>query len=63
MEDSNILHDVMDGVFVTLLKRQLKDSKEYLLTSRNEEDIKSNQDNIDACRVLLNHYTGKDDDE
>ena len=62
MEDNNVLYDVMDGIFVALLKRQLKDSKEYLATSYNEEDKRNNQANIDACRVLLNHYTGKDDD-
>jgi hypothetical protein len=62
MEDNNVLYDVMDGVFVAMLKRQLKDSKEYLASAYNEEDKRNNQANIDACRVLLNHYTGKDDD-
>jgi hypothetical protein len=62
MEDNNVLYDVMDGIFVALLKKQLKDSKGYLATSYNEEDTRANQANIDACRVLLNHYTGKDDD-
>jgi hypothetical protein len=62
-EDNNILHDVMDGIFVSLLKRQLKDSKEFLATAYNEEDKRNNQANIDACRVLLNHYTGKDDEK
>ena len=62
MEDNNILYDVMDGIFVALLKRQLRDSKEYLVSAYNEEDKLANQANIDACRVLLNHYTGKDDE-
>jgi hypothetical protein len=62
MEDNNILYDVFDGIFVALLKRQLRDSKEYLVAAYNEEDKLNNQANIDACRVLLNHYTGKDDD-
>ena len=62
MEDNSVLYDVMDGIFIALLKRQLKDSKEYLATSYHEEDKRNNQANIDACRVLLNHYTGKDDD-
>jgi hypothetical protein len=61
MEDNNVLYDVMDGIFVSLLKRQLRDSKEYLVAAYNEEDKLNNQANIDACRVLLNHYTGKDD--
>lgn len=62
MEDNSILYDVMDGIFVALLKRQLRDSKEYLVAAYNEEDKLANQANIDACRVLLNHYTGKDDE-
>jgi hypothetical protein len=62
MEDDSIVHDVIDGVFVSLLKRQLRDSKEYLVAAYNEEDKRMNQANIDACRVLLAHYTGKDDD-
>jgi hypothetical protein len=62
MEDNSIVYDVFDGIFVALLKRQLKDSKNYLETAYHEEDIKNNQANIEACKVLLAHYTGKDDD-
>ena len=62
MEDNTILYDVINGVFVSLLKRQLRDSKEYLVAAYNEEDKRMNQANIDACRVLLDYYTGKDDD-
>jgi hypothetical protein len=62
MEDNNVLYDVMDGIFVSLLKRQLKDSKNFLETAYWEEDKLANQANIDACRVLLAHYTGKADD-
>ena len=62
MEDNTMLYDLMDGVFVSLLKRQLRDSKEYLVAAYNEEDKRMNQANIDACRVLLDYYTGKDDE-
>jgi hypothetical protein len=62
MDDNSIVYDVFDGIFVALLKRQLRDSKEYLVAAYNEDDKRMNQANIDACRVLLNHYTGKDDD-
>ena len=62
MEDNNVLYDVMDGIFVALLKRQLRDSKEFLVAAFNDEDKRMNQANIDACRVLLDYYTGKDDD-
>jgi hypothetical protein len=62
MEDNTMLYDLMDGVFVSLLKRQLRDSKEYLVAAYNDEDKRMNQANIDACRVLLDYYTGKNDD-
>jgi hypothetical protein len=62
MEDNSIIYDVFDGIFVALLKRQLKDSKNYLETAYHEEDIKNNKANIEACKVLLAHYTGKDDE-
>jgi hypothetical protein len=63
MNDNSVLYDVMDGIFIALLKRQLRDSKNYLETAYHEVDIKANQANIDACRVLLEYYTGKDDAE
>lgn len=62
MEDNSIVYDVFDGIFVSLLKRQLRDSKEYLVAAYNDEDKRMNQANIEACRVLLAHYTGKDDE-
>jgi len=62
MEDNTMLYDLMDGVFVSLLKRQLRDSKEYLVAAYNEDDKRMNEANIEACRVLLDYYTGKDDD-
>jgi hypothetical protein len=62
MEDNSIIHDVMDGVFVALLKRQLRDSKEFLVAAYNDEDKRMNEANIEACRVLLDYYTGKDDE-
>jgi hypothetical protein len=62
MEDNNVLYDVMDGVFVSLLKRQLRDSKEFLVAAYNDDDKRMNEANIEACRVLLDYYTGKDDE-
>jgi len=59
MEDNNVLYDVMDGIFVALLKRQLRDSKEFLVAAYSEEDKRMNEANIDACRVLLDYYTGE----
>jgi len=62
MEDNTMLYDLMNGIFVSLLKRQLRDSKEYLVAAYNEDDKRMNEANIEACRVLLDYYTGKDDD-
>jgi phosphomannomutase len=62
MEDNSIIYDVMNGVFVSLLKRQLRDSKEFLVAAYNDEDKRMNEANIEACRVLLDYYTGKEDD-
>jgi len=62
MDDHNLLYDIADGIFVAMLKRQLKDSKEFLATAYHEEDKRANQANIDACRVLLEYYTGKDNE-
>jgi hypothetical protein len=62
MEDNSIVYDVFDGIFVALLKRQLRDSKEYLVAAYNEDDKRMNEANIEACRVLLDYYTGKDDE-
>ena len=63
MEDNTLLYDIADGIFVAMLKRQLKDSKEFLIAEyyRHPTDIETAQNNIDACRVLLNHY-GKDNE-
>jgi hypothetical protein len=58
MEDNSIVYDVFDGIFVALLKRQLRDSKEYLVAAYNEDDKRMNEANIEACRVLLDYYTG-----
>ena len=64
LDDHNLLYDIADGIFVAMLKRQLKDSKEFLIAEhyRHPTDIETAQNNIDACRVLLSHY-GKDDAE
>jgi len=62
IENNSIVYDVFDGMFVALLKRQLRDSKEYLVAAYNEDDKRMNEANIEACRVLLDYYTGKDDE-
>ena len=60
-DDSDALYEVMDGVFVGMLHRQLKNSREYLEQAYMQEDKDMNQGVINACLVLLDYYGGKDD--
>jgi hypothetical protein len=47
----------MDGFFISMLKNQLKNSREYLAESYNDEDKNTNQGVINACLVLLVYCT------
>jgi hypothetical protein len=64
LDDHNLLYDIADGIFVAMLKRQLKDSKEFLISEhyRHPTDIEVAKDNIKACKVLLDYY-GKNDEK
>lgn len=61
INDTNILYDVMDGIFVALLQRELRESKEYLMqfSEKYPDDCKMYKDNIKACKALLKFYGGK----
>ena len=54
--DAHVLYDVIDGVFVALLKSQLKESEEFLAISSNEIDTKEAKKLIKSCKVILKHY-------
>jgi len=59
LESNDLLLDVLNAGFVTMLKRQVKDSIEYLETTCiHEQDIITQNQVIDACKVLLEYYTG-----
>jgi len=64
LDDNSIIHDVMDGIFVSLLKRQLKYNREFFRSSGyiHPDDKKLYRRNIGACKVLLDYYTGEDDE-
>jgi hypothetical protein len=50
---------VLDGVFVTLLRKELKNSEEYLQSvQQHPDDVKQYKKNIKACKVLLDYYGG-----
>ena len=58
LENNDLFLDVLNAAFVAMLKRQLKDSKEYLeSTCIHEQDIIMQNQVIDACKVLLEYYT------
>ena len=59
LENNDLVFDVLNAGFVAMLKRQLKDSSEYLETTCiHEHDIITQNQVIDACKVLLEYYTG-----
>jgi hypothetical protein len=62
IEDNQMLYDVLDGVFVSLLRHELKNSEEYLqIVQQHPDDVKQYKKNIKACKVLLKYYGGLDE--
>ena len=63
LESNDLLLDVLNAGFVAMLKRQLKDSSEYLESNYiHEKDIVVQNQVIDSCKVLLEYYTGENYD-
>lgn len=58
--DNDMLLDIMGGVFIALLQRELKESIKALPTFKHPEDVKMYKSNIKACKQLLNYYGGDD---
>jgi hypothetical protein len=59
VEDNQMLYDVLDGMFVSLLRHELKNSTEFLESVRQHpDDVKQYKKNIKACKVLLEYYGG-----
>ena len=62
IEDNQMLYDVLDGMFVSLLRNELKNSEEFLQTvQQHPDDVKQYKKNIKACKILLKYYGGLDD--
>jgi hypothetical protein len=56
------MYNVLDGVFVTLLRNELKNSVEFLQSvQQHPDDVKQYKKNIKACKVLLDYYGGLDE--
>lgn len=57
-DDNNMLLDIIGGIFVALLQKELKDSQEVLPKFRHPDDVKMYKRNIKACKHLLDYYGG-----
>jgi hypothetical protein len=59
IDDNELMYNVLDGVFVTLLRNELKNSEEFLQSvQQHPDDVKQYKKNIKACKVLLDYYGG-----
>lgn len=61
IDDHDFLYDVLDGFFVSLLRKELKNSEEFIRDNPwHPDDVKQYKKNIKACKVLLEYYGGLD---
>ena len=59
LDDNELMYNVLDGVFVALLRNELKNSEEFLKpVQQHPDDVKQYKKNIKACKVLLDYYGG-----
>ena len=58
IDDNAFLLDIKASIFITLLKMELKDSEECLAEFDNPKDVELYQNNIKACKQLLDYYGG-----
>lgn len=60
LEDNSAVLDLMDAMFMTLLKDFKKRIKEYNEKARHLDDISLNNELIDAANVILEYYGEND---
>jgi hypothetical protein len=59
LDDNELMYNVLDGVFVALLRNELKNSEEFLQSvQQHPDDVKQYKKNIKACKLLLEYYGG-----
>jgi hypothetical protein len=59
LDDNELMYNLLDGVFVALLRNELKNSEEFLQSvQQHPDDVKQYKKNIKACKVLLEYYGG-----
>lgn len=56
-DHENLLLDIREALFVSLLKAELMDSEMNLERVSHKEDIAASKANIKACKTLLKYYT------
>jgi hypothetical protein len=59
LDGNSMLLDIMGGIFIALLQRELKESQEALPKFKNLDDVKMYKRNIKACKQLLDYYGGE----
>ncbi len=62
-DDDNVLLDIREALFVTLLKAELADSERNFERFTHKDDRAVYKANIKACKVLLSHYTVQEQPE
>lgn len=62
-DDDNVLLDIREALFVTLLKAELSDSKINFERFTHKDDKAAYKANIKACKVLLSYYTVQEQPE
>ena len=62
-DDDNVLLDIREALFVTLLKAELADSQRNFERFTHKDDRAVYKANIKACKVLLSYYTVQEQPE
>ena len=58
-DDESHIFELMDDLFVYMLKRELKNQKGMIYEWSTKEDIKITKSNIKAIKQLLSEYSYK----
>jgi hypothetical protein len=60
IEDEDVLLDLMDDIFLSMLNRELKDTQEFLDNNgwKHPDDVKTWKKNVKSLKVLVEYYGG-----
>lgn len=63
IEDEDVLCDLIDDIFISLLNRELKSTQEFLNYDgwKHPDDVKVWNKNIKALKVLIKYYGGSNE--